>query len=271
MNAVVQTPLAELRQGLHVSVSQVKAYVMCPKKYEFQYVLGTPQSHRSVALSFGSAIHHALALHYEKMKDTGSKPSVEDLHASFADRMEVEFRDSSIQVRFDDGQDAGKVKDQGIAMLSSFHEKGFHPDEVLSVEQPFGVSIADPATGVVLEPMLVGAIDLVARHQGRVVLVEHKTAARRFDETRLRFDPQPTTYVFAARSLRLVNPAVAFHVLLKSKGNPVDYVPVTRTKADEVEMLETFAAVLKGVESGVFFRNRGWACGDCGFKYRCNG
>ena len=33
MNAVVQTPLAELRQGLHVSVSQVKAYVMCPKNY----------------------------------------------------------------------------------------------------------------------------------------------------------------------------------------------------------------------------------------------
>ena len=236
-----------------------------------QYILGTPPSHRSIALGFGSAIHHALALHYEHIMGHGEKPAVDQLHGWFADRLDVELADTSIPIRYDDGDDAGKAKDMGVGMLSSFHAKGFVPDQVIGVEVPFGVNIADPATGVVLEPMLVGAIDLVAEKDGRVVLVEHKTAARRFDATRLRYDVQPTTYTFAARSLRLVNPAVAFHLLMKSKGYPVEYVPVARTKADEVEMLETFAAVLKGVEAGVFFRNRGWACGDCQVKHKCDG
>jgi hypothetical protein len=57
---------------------------MCPKKYEFQYVLGTPPSHRAVALSFGSAVQHALALFYERLRDEGAKPPVQaerNLHA----------------------------------------------------------------------------------------------------------------------------------------------------------------------------------------------
>jgi hypothetical protein len=271
MNALRAEPLARLREGLHVSVSQVRCWIACSQAYAYRYVLGTPPSHRSVALSFGSAVHHALALHYQKLKDTGTKAPVDELHAAFADRLDVEVSDTSVPIRYDDGDDAGRVKDKGVAMLSSFHEKGFTPDEVLGVEVPFGVGIPDPETGVVLEPMLVGAIDLVARHEGRVVLVEHKTAGKRFDAARLRHDLQPTTYAFAARSLRIVNPGLAFHLLLKSKGYQVEYTPVTRTKGDETEMIETFTAVLMAVEAGVFFRNRGWACGDCEFGYRCGG
>ena len=158
-----------------------------------------------------------------------------------------------------------------MAMLSSFFENGFVPDKVVGVEVPFAVDLADPETGEVLDIPLIGGIDLVAEKDGRVVLVEHKTAARRFDATRLRYDVQPTTYVFAARSLRIVNPAIAFHVLLKSKGNAVEYTPITRTKADEVEMLQTFASVLKGIEAGVFYRQRGWACGDCQYRRACGG
>ena len=266
-----QKTLAELRQGLHTSVSQISCFLRCPASYNHRYVHGTPPSHKSVALSFGSAIHHALALHYEHMQTHGEKLPLADLHDTFAGRIEVELADKSVPILFDDGQDGGTVKDQGVAMLSSFHEHGFVPDKVVGVEVPFAVDLADPETGEVLDIPLIGGIDLVAEKDGRVVLVEHKTAARRFDATRLRYDLQPTTYTFAARSLRIVNPAIAFHVLLKSKGYAVEYTPITRSKADEVEMLQTFAAVLKGVEAGVFFRNRGWACADCQFRRACGG
>ena len=270
MTALRAQPLAKLREGLHVSVSQIGCYTRCSQAYAHRYVLGTPPSHRSVALSFGSAIHHALALHYEYLKAHGEKPAIEELQGWFADRLEVELADPAIPIRYDDGGDAGKVKDMGIAMLSSFHDKGFMPDRVISVEQSFGVELPDPETGVALEPRLVGAIDLVAEHQGRVVLVEHKTSARRLDAIRLRYDPQPTTYMYAAKSLRIVNPAVAFHLLMKSKGYPVEYLPVTRTKADEIEMLETFVNVLRAIEQGISYKNRGWACGDCQFRHRCD-
>jgi len=164
------------------------------------------------------------------------------------------------------------VKDLGIAMLSSFHENGFVPDKVVGVEVPFAVDLADPETGEVLDIPLIGAVDLIAEKDGRVVLVEHKTAARRFDATRLRYDSQPTTYQYASRALRLVNPQLVFQILIKSGKKPAcETIPITRSKESEIEMLHTFAHVLRGIEAGVFFRNRGWACGDCGFKHRCGG
>jgi len=70
-------------------------------------------------------------------------------------------------------------------MLKRFCDDGFVPDKVIAVEQPFSVEIHDPETGVIQEEALVGAIDLVAEHEGRTVIVEHKTAARRFAQGRL--------------------------------------------------------------------------------------
>ena len=69
----------------------------------------------------------------------------------------------------------------------------------------------------------------------------------------------------------LDRPRAAFHVLLKSKGFPVEVVPLTRTRADEMEMLAIVTTVLCTVEVGTFHRVRGWACQDCPWRYRCDG
>jgi len=192
------------------------------------------------------------------------------VQAAFSDRWEVELRDS-LPIQYKPCEDAGTTKDLGIAMLKRFCEKGFVPNKVVAVEQPFSVAIPDPDTGVILEEALVGAIDLVAEHQGRTVIVEHKTAARRFAQDRLQYDLQPTAYQFASRELGIRNPGLAFQVLLKTKSPQVEFTTVTRTKEQEIEMLSTYTQVLKAVAQGVFWRNRGWMCGDCQFKYRCHG
>ena len=31
----------------------------------------------------------------------------------------------------------------------------------------------------------------------------------------------------------------------------------------------TVTTVLSAIEKGIFFRNRGWACADCQFAYKC--
>ena len=206
MNALRALPLEKLRQGLHLSVSQVNTFLLCPEKYKHSYVVGTPPSHRPAALSFGSAIHHALATFYGFLKTYGKKPSQGRIQTAFSDRWDVELRDS-LPIQYKAGEDAGKVKDLGIAMLKRSHEDGFVPDKVIAVEQPFSVEIHDPETGVILEEALVGAIDLVAEHEGRTVIVEHKTAARKFAQDRLTFDLQPTAYQIAARELGIHKPA----------------------------------------------------------------
>ena len=272
MNALRTAPLADLRQGLHTSCSQIKAYVGCSQKFLYQYVLGVPPSHRPIALSFGSSVHAALEMFYQRLRDTGEKPPLAEIQSAFVDRLDVELADTSIPLRFDEGQDAGSIKDLGVAVLGAFWDQGFVPDQVLAVEQPFAVDLADPETGEVLDIPLIGAIDLVAVHQGQTVLVEHKTAARRFDQSRLAHDFQPTAYQYASRQIHLPNPRLVFQILLKSVKKPtVETIPVTRSRSSEVEMLSTFVQVLRGVEAGVFYRNRGWACGDCQLRYRCGG
>jgi CRISPR/Cas system-associated exonuclease Cas4 (RecB family) len=39
--------LAPKRAELHVSASQIKTWLMCPRKYQYRYVLGLQPEHRS--------------------------------------------------------------------------------------------------------------------------------------------------------------------------------------------------------------------------------
>jgi CRISPR/Cas system-associated exonuclease Cas4 (RecB family) len=270
MSAIRTMPLADLRQGLHVSVSQIKSWLMCPRKYQYQYVLGTEPAHRPVALAFGTACHRALEAFYEYLQAHGRKPPVDQVQTAFVDRWAVEVGDP-LPLLFDEDQTADQAKDQGVALLGAFYQQGFVPDEVIAVEQPFGIELVDPETAEVCDIPMVGAIDLVARHQGRVWMIEHKTAARRFTADRIAWDFQPTSYLFAARNLGLDNPAAAFQILLKTKKPSCETIPVNRNHESEIEMLDTFQHALRGIEAGAFPRNRGWGCADCQFKHKCGG
>jgi len=270
MSAIRTRPLADLRQGLHVSVSQIRGWLMCPRKYAHSYVWGTEPAYRPVALAFGTAVHRALEAFYEHLKAHGTRPTVDEVQTAFVDRWAVEVRDP-LPLLFDEGQTADQAKDLGVALLGAFHRDGFQPDEALAVEQPFAIELVDPETGEVCDIPMVGAIDLVAGHQGRVWLIEHKTSSRRFSPDRIQYDFQPSCYVHAARSLGLDNPSTAFQVLTKARKPTCETIPLNRDQASVNEMIDTVLHALRGIEAGAFPRNRGWACADCPFKHKCGG
>ena len=84
--------------------------------------------------------------------------------------------------------------DKGVSMLHAFYEQAGTP-QVESVEHGFTITIRDVDTGEPLEEQLVGTMDLLIREDDRVVIVEHKTAARSYtaDQLRLRSSsPRPT-------------------------------------------------------------------------------
>ena len=261
--------LATLREGLHVSYSQVRTFLICPAKLEHSHILGTEPSHRPVALVLGGSVHHALAAYYGHVHQTGVKMPLEDLRAAFRDRFDAEL-DKEIPIRFDDKADSGAVIDQGIALLSAFHEQADTP-EVVAVEQPFSVDLVDPVTGECLDPKLVGAFDLITQEADRPVIVEHKTAARKYTRDQLAWDLQPSVYAYAAQEMGMGPVGLRYQVLVKTRTPAVEICDVERTDAHITEMLETVNAVLRAIEAGVFYRNRGWACGDCQFAYRCDG
>lgn len=49
-----------------------------------------------------------------------------------------------------------------------------------------------PVTGEPFDVKLRGVVDLIIQKDGRPIIVEHKTPARRYGHEDLRFTPQPT-------------------------------------------------------------------------------
>jgi len=253
--------LAALRDAPHVSVSAIKTYMMCPMKYAHRYVFKTEPTHRSVALVLGSAVHEALAVFYTHHGVKGEDPPedlVTDTFSSAWDDMLV----GDPPVR---GDDLGADKDMGISILRAFYESAPRPIKVLAVELPFSMPL--PTS----ERVIVGAIDaVVVDGDGRSVLVEHKTAPRRWSQVQLDHDIQPTIYQLAARHLDLTDkPTIRFDFLMKQKKPSLVTEEVHRSSEQEQEALEVFTQILWAVDTEVFFPFRGWGCAGCEFTETC--
>ena len=251
------------RQGLIVSVSQVTSYILCPKKYEFRYVTKAEAEHKSSNLVIGIAVHAALAYWYLAHAD-GVAPDEEEFLTSFHDAFDHEV-DGALPVFVAGERTPEDERADGVRVLRAFWETAEVPDKVVAVEQPFCVDVVDPATGAALEEQLIGYIDGVIEDDGTRILLEHKTAARRWPQDRLDFDLQVGTYLAVSNA-----DAVRVQLLLKTKQAQVVSHHLTRTEQQKVEALEVLCRVLDGIRGGAFFKNRGWACKACNFRRQCS-
>jgi CRISPR/Cas system-associated exonuclease Cas4 (RecB family) len=159
--------------------------------------------------------------------------------------------------------------DKGISMLHAFYEQAGTP-EVESVEHGFTITIHDVDTGEALEEQLVGTMDLLVREEGRVVVVEHKTAARKFTADQLRYDFQPTAYRIAARESGLGEVALRFQLVTKTKAPAVQVVDIHRDDQAESDFVRTATGVLKAIDNGVSYPVRGWQCRGCPYESPCS-
>jgi len=260
--------LAALRQDLHVSYSQIKSYMICPAKFQFGYILGVEPSHRPVNMVLGGAVHHALALHYDNIMQKKQKPEEDALIAWFTDRWDAEM-DRPVPVVFDEKKDEATILDAGIALLRKFYEKSDVPT-VLAVEQPFSIELRDPATGEVMEPQLIGAMDLIVEENNKPIVVEHKTAAKRYAQWQLDFELQPAIYAHACREIGIGDVGLRYQLLVKTKNPSLQLCDINRGDKEIAEALEIVCAVLRAIEAGHFWKNRSWACADCQYRYRCD-
>jgi CRISPR/Cas system-associated exonuclease Cas4 (RecB family) len=263
----------KLPDGLYTSVSQVKCYLRCPRQFELKYVRGVEPAFVPLALAFGSAFHEALAAFYGEVKASGAplrRDLVLDVFRSSWERQ----ASGPVPLQADEDDDAGpsQVVDKGVSMLHAFAthaEANLDGVVVESVEKSFAVTIHDPDSGELLEEQLVGTMDLVTVEQGRRVVVEHKTAAKKYGADQLRFDIQPTAYKLAARQAGMGEVGLRFQVVTKTKVPAVQVAVIERDAQDEDDFLRTAGGVLKGIDAGVSYPVRGWTCRSCQFAYSC--
>jgi hypothetical protein len=262
-------------EGLYISVSQIKTWLRCPRQYVLHYVRGIEPAFIPTALAFGSAFHEAAAALYLEAKTTGEPLRLEYVNDVFRDAWD-QASSGPVPLQADeDGEDnSDELASKGIAMLAVFHEYAVDAlvhQVVESVEQPFAVSIFDPDSGEVLEEQLVGTVDLVVREGDRRVIVEQKTAARRYGPDQLRYDIQPTAYKLAARLGGTGAVGVRYQVVTKTKKPTLQVEDVSRDAKDEDDLLRTVLGVLRSIDAGVDFPIRGAQCRTCPYAHGCKG
>lgn len=252
------------RAALHVSASQIKTYLMCPKKYQFRYVLGVEPEHVSANLVLGSAVHAAIAQYYLALMDE-LEPDEAKIYAEFRRSIAKDFAGKT-PVLLDDGQTRADLTATGETLLRTFLANVERPDRVLAVETAFYADVADPHTGEFLEEQLTGFFDAVVQFGEKTVVLEHKTAARAWSQDQLDFDLQVSLYQAVTRT-----DAVRLQVMTKTKVAKFLTYDLCRTERQMTEGVEIVCGVLTAIRAGAFFPNPGWGCDGCEFRKLCRG
>ena len=260
--------LAELRQATHTSVSRLKTYLSCPKKYFLSYIDRVVPEYKPIAFPLGSAFHEAVQHH---LIGADGPDHLIEVHDVFRSSLEIAVHADGVPVLFEkEEQDLGAVVDAGIKMVDTFIEKVPRPDGgVLAVEAAFAIELAHPITCDILPVPLIGAMDALVVEQGRPVVWELKTGKKKWTADQLELDLQPTAYRMGARELGVDEAELKLLVTTKSRKPDVQIERLTRSRVDERELAELAWTVHKAVEAGVDYRVRGWGCRSCQFAAAC--
>lgn len=259
--------LEQLRERPHLSVSALKLYLSCPKKFGFRYCSEEQPTHTPVALPFGRAFHDVVGFTLIQAAK-GRLLTDGDKTEYFADALRRELSDNRAPVLFDDEEDEQQLLRKGAAMLHALFAAVGIPERVLHVELPFAIDVHDPDTGELLPVELIGAVDAVVVEEGRVTLWELKSGKRRWPEAQVLYDLQNTAYWLALRNkypdidLKLV-------ICTKSERPDVQVERLRRGRSDERDLLATAASVHRAVTAGCFHPVRSWACKTCEYGETC--
>jgi putative RecB family exonuclease len=178
-----------------ISFSQLDQYIRCPLKYRFMYVDRVDPEWIPAALIFGRGIDTAAA-HYFRGAAAGAPPSLADVQDVFASYWDLET--SLREVKFWKGSKA-ELLDQGARMLAVFHPAQDPTTEIVDVQRRLTVPLIDQQTGEVLDRELMVVMDLLERdREGHLVVVDLKTAARKYTELQVETSLQLTVYSYAA-------------------------------------------------------------------------
>lgn len=260
-------PLYVLRRKSHTSISAVREYVMCPRKYFLHYVEQVPGAFRAAAVAFGSAWHTVIQ-YWLTREGVGQ----DELETYFRDELSARLADERVPVLFDDeDENEGRLIDTGLKMLRIFFARVPRPEVVLGVEVPFSMELTHPLTGEVLGVPLIGAVDAVVADEGQKYIWELKTAKRRWSPgDQVEFDLQVSVYArLAARHLGHAGAPVRLVITTKTVHPEVQVENPIRHEGDEKEVLDVIFGVHAAVAAGVDYRNRGWQCKTCQYAEAC--
>lgn len=250
----------------YLSYSAINTYRACPLRYRFRYLDGLPEASVSASLVFGSAIHRAAQLHFDRLLIGEPPPRSDEMltayHDAWRDQLEI------AQVRFSKGDDAASLSSLAGRVLDAFCAS--------PAAQPLGriLGVEEELRGAILPgiPDVLGRIDLLTETDDAVVITDVKTSRSRWS----RNQAEEATEQLLLYS-ELVKPLVPgkrirlrFIVLTKTKGPIVDIhdLPIEPQRVKRI--LRIVERVWRAIESDSFYPTPSpMQCTTCPYRGPC--
>ena len=273
--AAVVSPGAEVSDAgdgvEYHSYSGINQYsTICSLQWFFDKVLRLPKECVSSALVFGIAVNDALrAIDLDLVK--GRTPNVGDALQVLRAVLEKAYGRSDLPVVSTKDENLEDLYEKGKVMVE--HYVLTLPSDELPLELPrrFTVPLLNEE-GEALPRPLVGELDRWVRTaDGRIGVVDWKTAAARWPADKLAKDDQATAYLLAGEYILGRRPDFfRYDILLKTKKPEVERYFVERTDRDKKRFLKKVMMADKAIKAGVFVPNdHSFACPTCPFQSRC--
>jgi len=274
----------------HVSNSKVECYSMCSLKWALKYILKEKEPW-SDNLAFGQ-VHHTICekILLDAYNDKNfyktvnqeyiDKVLIPEWHKAFAKEFENHNLDSK------EYEDIKKMSFGSITVaLKWLVEQEF---ELLSIKgndgnmipaQEFGVGvpIEDPSTRKYLDShyLQVWPDAVVRDKNGDIIILDHKTAGRRYTEDKIKTAMQLPLYAYALKDILKDSGydykfKVAYAVLLKQKNIVVEYYEKDIDGEDINAALYKICMAVDGIEKkAISATPLEMAHSFCGFKRKC--
>lgn len=259
--------LSELRQRSHLSASQINQLLnICSLQWYFERVEKLKKPFVSHSLSFGTCVHCTLSKCFGQMR------LEESLGIGFYQEMFSELwkkENEKQTIRFPAREDIESLAEKGRNTIKCFLENIDPEEKILSVSQAFCVPVRSP-DGAVIKAPLIGEYDLVVEREGKPVIVDWKTAARKWSAGQADKSFQATVYSYAWNQMHKERPEIRFDVVTKTKEPSFEQHSTSRDESAEQRMALLISKAQQIIEHELFYPSEtGFYCSDCPYAEPC--
>jgi len=250
------------------SQSRVGLFLLCSLKYAFSYVHKVEPEFTPLALVFGSAIHRTLEMMAHARKD-GAPMSESDCKGLFAEIWKRQLHEEK-DIRYGDGKDAEACLDQGQGIIGVFHANTDPEEEVLRVSEAMAVPLVSSSGDIVLDDPLIGELDVLVRDRdGNKLIVDWKTAARKWPKGKANGEIQPTAMIYSYLQQHGECPGFRYDIGIKTKTPGFQQESTTRCPDDFDRMIWLIQGIEKAINADAFLPQKGFMCPSCQYAGAC--
>lgn len=258
--------LSELRKKPHWSFSSLNGFInICSLQWAFRYIYNIESEITPVSLLFGTAFHKT-ASWLATLRQQNVYAMSEEAQEVFSEAWKIECK-AAPNLNLPDSE-FNELNATGRKMIDCFSRKWIE-DNIIAVSKAFSVQI--PGSQL----PLIGELDLVIKNDsGKHVLIDWKTAERKWPDGKADKDLQATCFMYADQELnkssRKGRSLFRYDVVTKAKDPTYTQHYTYRTEDDFQRLFRLIQIVEKAIAAEAFLPNEtSFYCNGCQYSSAC--